>query len=161
MDRDETLNLIDLGTRLLGIDISDDMKLATALHFEIAVVGAHLSGMALNGELTSLGARYLRKSSTAALYRLYALPGGPPFRPGLLCVGEEAGAAIETEVWSMSPAAFGAFVSGIPAPLGIGTLALSDGTSPKGFIVESYAVKAARDISHFGGWRSYIASLVT
>ena len=124
---------------------------------ELAVVGAHLSGLPLNRELTEIGARYLRTVRTAPDYRLYALPGGPPARPGLLRVGDGAGAAIETEVWALPPAAFGAFVAAIPAPLGIGTLRLADGTAPKGFLVEAEGVRDAEDISDSGGWRAYRA----
>jgi allophanate hydrolase len=91
-------------------------------------------------------------------YRLYALPGGPPQRPGLLRVAAGEGSAIETEVWALPPAAFGAFVAGIPAPLGIGTLRLADGTAPKGFLVEAAGIVDAADITRFGGWRGYTAN---
>ena len=126
---------------------------------EIAVVGAHLSGMPLNGELTSRGGVLLRKGETEKSYTLSALPGGPPKRPGLLRVAEGQGHAIAVEVWALPPAGFGTFVAGVPAPLCIGTLRLADGTTPKGFLVEPEGLKGASDISHFGGWRAYIASL--
>ena len=116
---------------------------------ELAVVGAHLSGMALNHELTSRGASFVRAVPTEAAYRLFALPGGPPERPGL--VRTDAGAAIETEVWALTAAAFGDFVAKIPPPLSIGTLRLADGTTPKGFLCETIATDGARDISAFGG----------
>ena len=92
-------------------------------------------------------------------YRLYALPGSSPPKPGLLRVGERAGAAIKAEVWTLDPAGFGAFVAKIPAPLGIGTIRINGGDSVKGFLVEAEAVKTAEDISHFGGWRAYLKSL--
>jgi allophanate hydrolase len=123
---------------------------------ELAVVGAHLSGMALNRELTTRGATFVRAVPTEAAYRLYALPGGPPERPGLVRV--DAGAAIDTEVWALTPAAFGDFVAQIPSPLGIGTLRLADGTAVKGFLCETVATDGARDISAFGGWRAYMAA---
>ncbi|KQT49909.1 allophanate hydrolase [Methylobacterium sp. Leaf456] len=124
---------------------------------ELAVIGAHLSGLALNGELTGLGARFLRAGTTRADYRLYALPGGPPRRPGLLRVADGTGAAIATEVWALEPAAFGRFVAAIPAPLGIGTLRLTDGTGPKGFLVEAEGIGGGTDITEYGGWRRYLA----
>lgn len=126
---------------------------------DIAVVGAHLSGMPLNHELTTRGGRLLRATETEALYTLSALPGGPPKRPGLLRVGEGAGHAIAVEVWSLPAAGFGTFVAGIPAPLCIGTLRLADGSTPKGFLVEPAGLIGATDVSSFGGWRAYIASL--
>jgi allophanate hydrolase len=124
----------------------------------IAVVGAHLSGMALNHELTARGGTLAKATTTAPAYRLYALPGGPPHRPGLVRVAAD-GAPIAVEVWSLPPAAFGDFVAGIPSPLGIGTLALSDGTSVKGFLCEAIVTDGAKDITSFGGWRAYVASL--
>jgi allophanate hydrolase len=124
---------------------------------EIAVVGAHLSGMPLNGELTSLGATFLRATTTTPDYRLFALPGGPPARPGLVRVAQ-GGAKIALEVWSLPAEGFGRFVAGIPSPLGIGTLALADGTQVKGFLCETIATEGARDVTEFGGWRAYVAA---
>jgi allophanate hydrolase len=125
---------------------------------EIAVVGAHLSGLPLNRELVDLGAAFSREVETTADYRLFALTGSNPPKPGLLRVGDGAGAAIKAEVWTLDRAGFGAFVAKIPPPLGIGTLRLKDGGSVKGFLVEAEAVKTAEDISRFGGWRAYLKS---
>jgi allophanate hydrolase len=125
---------------------------------EIAVVGAHLSGLPLNRELVELGASFSREVETTPDYRLFALPGSDPAKPGLLRVGEGAGAAIKAEVWTLDRAGFGAFVAKIPAPLGIGTILLKDGDSVKGFLVESEAVKSADDVSRFGGWRAYLGA---
>jgi allophanate hydrolase len=135
--------------------------LARALpgEIEIVVVGAHLSGMPLNHELASRNARFLRAAQTTGDYLLYALPGGPPQRPGLLRVTDGTGAAIATEVWGLTPEAFATFVAGIPAPLAIGTVRLADGSTPKGFTVEAEGIKAAADVTRFGGWRAYMASL--
>jgi allophanate hydrolase len=125
---------------------------------EIAVVGAHLSGLPLNRELVELGASFSREVETTPDYRLFALLGSSPPEPGLLRVGERAGAVIKAEVWTLDPAGFGAFVAKIPAPLGIGTIRFKDGDSVKGFLVEAEAVTTAEDISHFGGWRAYVKS---
>lgn len=124
----------------------------------LVVVGAHLTGMPLNGELQALGATLIRATRTKADYRFYALAGTVPPKPGLIRVAD-GGAAIEVEVWALTPAAFGLFVSRIPSPLGIGTLQLEGGDMAKGFLVEAVAIEGARDISSFGGWRNYIASL--
>ena len=124
----------------------------------LAVVGAHLSGLPLNRELVELGGIFLREVETSPSYRLYALPGTTPPKPGLLRVAAEQGIAIKAEVWALDPAAFGRFVADIPSPLGIGTLVFSDGTNAKGFLVEAEAVKSATDISDSGGWRAYLAA---
>jgi allophanate hydrolase len=127
----------------------------------LAVVGAHLSGMPLNHELTSRHARFLQATETAADYKLFALANTTPPKPGLLRVTTGEGAAIAVEVWALSTEAFGGFVAAIPSPLGIGTLTLKDEMKVKGFIAEAEALKDAKDISSFGGWRAYIASLKT
>lgn len=126
---------------------------------EIAVVGAHLSGMPLNRELTTLGGVFRRAVRTQPTYRLYALAGGAPKRPGLLRAAEGVGVAIETEVWALPLEGFGRFVAAIPSPLGIGTLDLADGTRPKGFLVEPEGLTGAEDISDWGGWRAFVASV--
>ena len=124
----------------------------------VAVVGAHLSGMPLNGQLTERGAVRLRETRSAPHYRLYALPGTVPPKPGMVRVPAGEGAALVVEVWEMPMAAYGSFVALIPAPLGIGTLTLEDGSSVQGFVCESLALEGAEDITHHGGWRRYIES---
>jgi allophanate hydrolase len=121
----------------------------------IAVVGAHLSGMALNIELKALGGRLLEAASTAPDYKLYALDTSPP-KPGMLRISAGAGSSIELELWALSAASFGKFVAAIPPPLSIGTLRLADGRGVKGFIVEAADINGARDISAFGGWRAFV-----
>ncbi|MFI5011099.1 MAG: hypothetical protein ACHQAY_02005 [Hyphomicrobiales bacterium] len=125
---------------------------------ELVVVGAHLSGFPLNHQLTGPGGALSRSVPTAPCYRFYALAGGPVPRPGLLRVASGTGSAIDTEVWALDPASFGRFVAAIASPLTIGTVFLGDGTSPKGFLVEPEGLIGAEDITHFGGWRAYMAS---
>ncbi len=122
---------------------------------QVAVCGAHMSGLPLNKELTDRGGRLVRACRTAPGYRLFALPGGPPERPGLLRA--EGGAAVEVEVWEIPVVSFGSFVGGVPAPLAIGTVELEDGVRVKSFLCEAHATKGARDITELGGWRKYLA----
>jgi allophanate hydrolase len=122
----------------------------------IAVVGAHLSGMALNGELREFGGRLLEAAATAPDYKLYALDTTPP-KPGMLRVQSGTGSSIELEIWALPAAAFGKFVAAIPPPLSIGTIRLADGRGVKGFLVEAADVNGARDISAFSGWRAFVA----
>jgi allophanate hydrolase len=123
----------------------------------LAVVGAHLSGMPLNRELTACGARLLEESATANDYRLFLLPGAPA-KPGLLRV-DGGGAAIAVELWALPADGFGRVVANVPPPLAIGTLTLADGRTVKGFLVEAAATAGARDISAFGGWRAFTAQM--
>jgi allophanate hydrolase len=124
----------------------------------VAVVGAHLTGMPLNFQLLTRDAVLVEQTTSAASYRLYALPGTVPPKPGLARVSED-GAEIIVELWDVPQARFGEFVAEIPPPLGIGNLQLADGRWVKGFICEPYALTDARDITGFGGWRAFIASL--
>ena len=123
----------------------------------VAVVGAHLSGLPLNGELRALGGRLLETAKTAPDYRLYALADTVPAKPGLLRVENGKGANVEVEVWALGADVFGRFTDAVPAPLSIGTIRLADGRTVKGFLVEAAATTGARDISSFGGWRAFLA----
>ena len=113
-------------------------------------IGAHMSGLPLNHQLTDLGGRFLRTATTAPRYRLYALGN----RPGMLRADD--GAAIEGEVWALPTAAIGVLLAGVPAPLGFGTVQLGDGPS-LGFLAEAAGVRGARDITECGGWRAWLA----
>ena len=124
---------------------------------DVMVCGAHMSGLPLNKQLLERGAWQISTTRTAPIYRFYALPGGPPFRPGLVQV-KEGGVAIDVEVWRMPVEHFGSFVAGIPAPLGIGKVKLEDGGMVSGFLCESLGVEGATDISALGGWRQYLRS---
>jgi allophanate hydrolase len=127
-------------------------------HFiPVAVCGAHMSGLPLNHQLTERRARLLQATRTAPEYRFYALPGGPPERPGLVRVGT-GGAAIEVEVWAVPSDRFGSFVAGIPSPLGIGRVRLEDGSEVPGFLCESIATRGAVEITGLRSWRHYLVS---
>jgi allophanate hydrolase len=124
----------------------------------VAVCGAHLSGLPLNGQLTQRGASLVRAARSAPIYKFYALPGGPPWRPGMVRVGANVGGgSIDMEVWELPASEFGSFVAGIPAPLGIGTVVLDDGSTVQGFVCEAIAAEGARDITALGSWRAFVA----
>jgi len=127
---------------------------------DIVVCGAHLSGMALNPQLVTRGGVLVEVTTSAVEYRLYAIAGGPPYRPALVRV-IEGGDAIPVEVWRLDVAAFGDFVRLIPEPLGIGKVKLIDGRWVAGFIAEPIALVGAADITHYGGWRAYMAAKST
>jgi allophanate hydrolase len=160
---------IPFGITLLGPAFTDRALAALAARFndegfvsstsnlvKIAVVGAHLSGMPLNRQLTERGARLVRAARTAPAYRLYALSDQQPQKPGLVRVSNGGGVRVELEIWEMTPRQFGDFVAEIPPPLAIGTLEIEDGELVKGFVCESYAVEGRADISVLGGWRRYV-----
>lgn len=121
----------------------------------IVVCGAHLQGLALNWQLTQRGGLLLETTLSSPDYQLHALAGGPPLRPGMVRV-KAGGVAIAVEVWELPSSELGSFLSGIPAPLGLGKVQLADGRWESGFICEPYGLEGALDISHLGGWRAYL-----
>jgi allophanate hydrolase len=121
----------------------------------MAVCGAHMAGLPLNHQLRERGGYLMHAARTAARYRLFALPGGPPQRPGLIRVNED-GEAIELEIWALPNEQVGSFIAGIPAPLGVGKIELDSGALVIGFVCEGYAAEGAADISSYGGWRPYM-----
>lgn len=163
--------LAELGDRLhrasaptlgaTGLSLADSAPFRRAPRADevlLAVAGAHLSGEPLNHELVSRGARLVGTVRSAADYRLFALAGTTPPKPGLVRAPGHAGPGIELEVWALELAAFGSFVAKVPPPMTIGTVALEDGSSVKGFACEPSALAGAEDITSFGGWRAYLAS---
>jgi allophanate hydrolase len=124
----------------------------------IAVCGAHLRGLPLNHQLTGIGATFLREDRTAPCYRIFVLEDGPVPKPGLLrtAPGDPAGGSIAVEVWELPDDAFGRFVAAIPSPLGIGKIALADGSEIPGFLCEPFATRGAEEITHLGGWRAFL-----
>jgi len=123
----------------------------------VVVCGAHLDGLPLNWQLRQRGGRLLEATQSSPDYRLYALAGGPVQRPGMVRVAE-GGAAIAVEVWELPSSELGSFLTGIPAPLGLGKVQLADGSWETGFICEGYGLAGASDITDFGGWRAWLAS---
>ncbi|MQX36348.1 allophanate hydrolase [Roseospira navarrensis] len=166
-------NGLPFGVTLIGPAFSDGAlaALGDALHrtvapdlapFEgadgtvhLAVVGAHLTGQPLNHQLTGRGAALLRTTRTAPDYRLYALAGTTPAKPGLVRSPGVDGPGLEVEVWALSRAAFGAFTEEVPPPLAIGSVTLADGSRVKGFVCEPAGLEGAEEITHHGGWRAW------
>lgn len=135
--------------------VTADLQKMDSVH--VAVCGAHLSGLRLNGELTGRKGRLVTRTLTSSDYKLFVLPDESVSRPGLVRAGhKERGYAIEVEIWELPIREFGYFVAGIPAPLGIGTITLKNGEIIQGFLCERYAVESATDISELGGWRNYL-----
>ena len=158
---DRPLGALDvhLDVHIEMVDVAASTAAAPAATVPLAVVGAHLSGQPLNDQLVSRGATLAARTTTSARYRLVALAGTVPPKPGLFRVAADEqrhGAPIEVEVWDVPVAEFGSFVAGVPAPLAIGTLELADGRWVSGFVCEPIGLDGAEDITEFGGWRAYL-----
>lgn len=124
---------------------------------QVIVCGAHLDGLPLNWQLTERGGYFVEKTQSATGYRLYALAGGPPLRPGMV-IDKSSEQSIEIEIWELPMSEFGSFVAAIPAPLGIGKVQTQDGRWLPGFICEASGLEGAEEVTHFGGWRNWLAS---
>lgn len=151
--------LCDVAATLMGEAV--DATSPRTFEQTLVVVGAHLSGMALHHQLSSRGARLVRATTTAAKYRLFALAGTVPPKPGLRRTSDDDGVPIAVEVWALPPSRFASFVADIPPPLGIGKVELADGSWHSGFVCEPLGFDGATDITSFGGWRAYIASVTS
>lgn len=121
----------------------------------VAVCGAHMRGLPLSHQLEERQGRFREATRTAPEYRFYALPGGPPQRPGLLHVGAR-GQSIGLEIWDVPADRFGSFVASIPAPLGIGRVRLEGGREVAGFVCEASGIEGAEDITSLGDWRVWL-----
>lgn len=152
------LSVADALQRQQGLASPVPAAIARNDRARLVVCGAHLEGLALNWQLKQRGARLVETTRSSPDYQLYALDGGPPYRPGMVRV-KEGGVAIALEVWELPSSELGSFLTGIPAPLGLGKVQLADGRWESGFICEPYGLEGALDISHLGGWRAYLKSL--
>jgi allophanate hydrolase len=112
-------------------------------------IGAHMSGLPLNQQITRLGGRFLRTAATRPAYRLFDLDD----RPGLLRAS--GGQSIVGEIWALPTASIGPLLAQVPSPLGFGTVALLDGPC-LGFLAEAQGTATARDITSFQGWRAWL-----
>ncbi|MBS1206136.1 MAG: allophanate hydrolase [Proteobacteria bacterium] len=156
------LSLADAMQRNASLALPGGRKMAAAVpanaasHDRLALVvcGAHLDGLALNGQLRQRGATLLRATRSAPRYRLYALADGK--RPAMVR-DEQQGAAIAVEVWELPHSEVGSFLAGIPAPLGLGKVELEDGRWLSGFICENYGLQGAQEVTSYGGWRAWLA----
>lgn len=138
--------------------VRDNSTLTAAqTHVDLVVCGAHLQGLPLNWQLLERGAKMIQTTRTSAHYQLFALPGGPPERPGLIRV-DSGGAAIAVEIWRLPVGELGSFVAGVPAPLAIGKVEMTDGRWLTGFVCEAIGLNRATNITACGGWHQYLLS---
>ncbi|WP_395109980.1 allophanate hydrolase [Actinomadura sp. SCN-SB] len=123
---------------------------------DLFVVGAHLRGQPLEGELRALGARWAGEATTAPAYRLTALDTTPP-KPGMSRV-TTGGTSIAGEVWQLTPGALGRFLAALPAPMTLGQVELSDGRRVVGFGATADAIASGQDITVHGSWKAWLAT---
>jgi allophanate hydrolase len=147
--------LLRLGAMFLGEGPPPHALSAAGPLTKLVVCGAHMTGQPLNGELTRLGATLLQVTRTAPRYRLFALPGTTPPRPGLM-PASQGGASVEVEVWELPLDGYGHFAAALPAPLAAGAIEVEDGGELPGVICAAANLDGARDITSYGGWRAFL-----
>ncbi|KAG7674755.1 hypothetical protein Ndes2526B_g05016 [Nannochloris sp. 'desiccata'] len=134
-------------------------------HLRLAVCGLHLRGQPLNWQLTDLSASFVKACQSAPAYKLFAFTdANGKTKPGMVRpLSKEGCTSVYLELWDVPIENFGKFIQQIPAPLGIGTVDIDDGTQVKGFICEAWVGEAAAaneptvvDITHLGNWLAFI-----
>ncbi len=141
---------IDLAARLLG----EPSPLLTDTGTDLLVVGAHLRGLPLHHQLEQARARFVGEVYTSAAYRMVALPATPP-KPGMLRVGS-GGRSLPGELYRLSPAALGTFLSNLPSPMTLGKVELDSGEWVTGFACDFESSRDATDITEYRGWKNYL-----
>lgn len=146
--------LLSLAARFQGGEIPE----TPSGRIPLLVCGAHMEGLALHWQLVERGAVLRDRTRTAPLYRMFAMPATDTIPPRPAMVHDAGtGTSIEVEIWELEPAAFGDFVSRIPAPLGVGKVTLESGIEVPGFVAEPRALDGALEITSYGGWRAWLA----
>jgi allophanate hydrolase len=142
----------DLARALAGAQ--EDLDTIAPPGIPLLVVGAHMSGGPLNGQLIERGARFAAPTCTSPAYRLFALDTDPP-KPGLVRA-PGAGASIAGELWTLPPAGLASLLAELPRPMALGRVTLEDGREVVGFLCEPAALDAAQEITRFGGWSAFL-----
>jgi len=118
------------------------------------VNGTLMQGLALHRNLA--GADFLGAFDTAPSYRLYSIDD---IHPGMFEV-ERGGISVPGEIYRMSDDIWERVEAGEPPGLYCGPVNLADGAVVDGILFpRDIAEREHKDISDYGGWRNYIATL--
>ena len=120
----------------------------------LAVNGTLMRGLALNSNLTAVGATFVRETATAAAYRLFTIDDRHPAMIRVV----HGGAAIAVEVWSVPAAGLTTILVNEPPGLCVGKVVLADGAEVLGVLGEPAICEGQKDITDAGGWKSYLDS---
>lgn len=125
---------------------------------ELAVNGTLMRGLELEKNLLNVNAKFVREAKTKKCYRLWSIRDKNPAMIRVSPADPQA-VQVDVEVWNVPCAGVAMILAGEPEGLSIGKVFLEDGMTVLGVIGEPELVKGMREISRFGGWRGYIASL--
>lgn len=124
---------------------------------ELAVNGTLMRGLELNGNMTQVGATFLREAWTEPTYRLWSIHDR---HPAMIRVAQ-GGRSIAVEVWSVPIEGISTLLILEPPGLCIGKVRLLDGAEVLGVLGEPMLCQGMREITQWGGWRAYIAAQAT
>ena len=126
---------------------------ATAI--PLAVNGTLMRGLELNPNLLAVGATFLREAATESAYRLWSIADR---HPAMVRVSA-GGVAVAVEVWAVPAAGLASILLKEPPGLSIGKVKLADGAEVLGVLGEPVLCEGQKEITSFGGWRAYVASV--
>jgi hypothetical protein len=118
----------------------------------LAVNGTLMQGLELNDNLLNVGAKFVKETMTAPLYRLWSIADR---HPAMLRV-TEGGVAIALEIWAVPPDGICQVLQQEPPGLSIGKVCLADGAIVLGVLGEPFLCENQLEITQWGGWRSYM-----
>lgn len=121
----------------------------------LAVNGTLMRGLELNPNLLAVNAAFAREAATEPAYRLWSINDR---HPAMVRV-KTGGVSVAVEVWSVPPAGLASILLKEPAGLSIGKVKLNDGSEVLGVLGEPILCEGKKEITSFGGWRAYAASL--
>ena len=121
----------------------------------LAISGTLMKGLELHGTLLAVGATFIREASTAPIYRIWSIADRYPAMLRVL----SGGAAPAVEVWSVPIDGLAQILESEPDGLSIGKVRLADGAVVLGVLGEPATCEGQPEITAFGGWRAYIASV--
>ena len=121
----------------------------------LAVNGTLMRGLALNANLVNAGASFVSEAATAPEYRLWSIDDR---HPAMLRV-QAGGYSVAVELWDVPAEGLASILVAEPAGLSIGKVLLADGRDVLGVLGEPWLCANRREISEFGGWRAYIATV--
>ncbi len=122
---------------------------------KLAVNGTLMKGLSLNSNLIKVGAIFEREAKTSPCYRIWSIDDQ---YPAMLKV-KQGGVAVALEVWQVPLRGLGIVLSQEPPGLAIGKVTLHDGEEVLGVIGEPLTVEGKQEITQYGGWRAYQATL--
>ena len=120
----------------------------------LAVNGTLMRGLELENNLKAVNAVFIKESQTEKAYRLYTIDDKYP-----AMVKDEGGSAIDVELYEISKEGMEEVLSKEPEGLTIQEITLIDGSKVQGVVGLSFIIKDRKEITQYGGWRNYLASI--